>query len=172
MIQLLINNEVPKSKDLIGERLETPGFDIVSLENGHVFIKRKLTNNTNIGKPPEPVTTQSIFPSNPRLIQVFEFIESNYHQNISLKEVAQAVGYSSAYLTHLVRRLTGKTVTKWIIERRLVEAKHLLLEADESVEKIALKVGYQSVNLFYRQFREHHNLSPRAWREAQHLNAS
>ena len=172
MIQLLINNEIPKSKDLIVERLETTNFDIVSLKNSHVFIKRKLTNNTNISEPLKPVTDQTIFPSNPRLTQVFEFIESNYHQTISLKEVAQAVGYSSAYLTHLVRRLTGKTVTKWIIERRLVEAKHLLLETDASIEKIALKVGYQSVNLFYRQFREHHNLSPRAWREAQHLNAS
>ena len=91
----------------------------------------------------------------------------NYRQSIRLKEVAQAVGYSSAYLTDLVRKLTGKTVNNWIVERRIAEAGTLLLETDYSVEEIALKVGYQNINHFYCQFRNYYKNTPRSWREIQ-----
>ncbi|MGB3403299.1 MAG: AraC family transcriptional regulator [Microcoleaceae cyanobacterium] len=113
---------------------------------------------------------QSIFPSIPRLGDIFEFIELNYHQSIKLKEVAQAVGYSSAYLTDLVRRLTGKTVNNWIIERRIAEARRLLLETEYSIEQIAFKIGYQNLNHFYAQFRKYHKNTPRAWRKGQKRN--
>jgi AraC-like DNA-binding protein len=113
---------------------------------------------------------QSIFPSIPRLRDIFEFIELNYHQSIKLKEVAQAVGYSSAYLTDLVRKMTGKTVNNWIIERRIAEARRLLLETEDSIEKIAFKIGYQNLNHFYSQFRNYHKNTPRAWRKRQQQN--
>lgn len=117
-------------------------------------------------------TQASIFPSISRLCEVFEFIELNYHQPISLKEVAQSVGYSAAYLTDLVRRLTGKTVNDWIIERRIAQASILLLSTNNSVNQIALQVGYQNINHFYCQFRNYHSTTPRTWREAQRCNLS
>jgi AraC-like DNA-binding protein len=100
--------------------------------------------------------------------KVFEFIKLNCRENIKLKEVAQEVGYSSAYLTDLVRKLTGKTVNSWIIEYRIAEASTLLLETDYSVEEIASRVGYQSINHFYHQFRNHYKNTPGFWRKAQH----
>ncbi len=99
--------------------------------------------------------------------EVFEFIELNYHQSITLKEVAQAVGYSSAYLTTLVRKLTGKTVNNWIVERRIAAATTLLLETNDTVEKIVLDVGYQNINHFYLQFRNYYRTTPLKWREKQ-----
>ena len=161
----------PETKNLLIKCLEITGFDVISTENGLVSIHlrqeklsaREETNQSNI--------PQSIFPSIPRLREVFEFIELNYHQSIRLKEVAQAVGYSSAYLTDLVRRLSGKTVNNWIIERRIAEASTLLLETNYSVEQIALDVGYQNINHFYRQFRNYHQTTPQSWREKQRFHA-
>ena len=120
---------------------------------------------------PESVASGTIFPTYPQLREVFDFIEANYHQPISLREVAQAVGYSAAYLTDLVRRQTGRTVNRWILERRMAEARRLLLETNQSVEQIALFLGYEYVGCFYRQFREHHKTTPQAWRNTQ-LNKS
>ncbi|MDJ0726409.1 MAG: AraC family transcriptional regulator [Prochloraceae cyanobacterium] len=99
--------------------------------------------------------------------EVFDFIELNYDQSIRLKEVAQAVGYSSAYLTDLVRKLTGKTVNNWIVERRIAAAKTLLLETNYTVEQISLDVGYQNINHFYRQFRNYQQTTPQRWRQKQ-----
>ncbi len=108
---------------------------------------------------------ESLFPSDPLLKEVFRFIEANYHQQITLSDVALAVGYSSTYLTNLVRRQTGQTVQNWIIERRMMATRMLLLETDETVEAIAARVGYQTVGHLFRQFRQHHNSTPQAWRK-------
>ncbi|BAY67655.1 helix-turn-helix domain-containing protein [Anabaena sp. FACHB-709] len=110
---------------------------------------------------------KSIFPSGSQLNQVFKFIESNYDQSIGLRDVAQAVGYSPAYLTDLVRRHTGETVNHWIIKRRMVAARTLLLETDQCVNQIAEAVGYQHEGHFFRQFRQYHDTTPHAWRKMQ-----
>ncbi len=117
----------------------------------------------------ETATTQpqSLFPTNPQLNEVFEFIEANYHLSIGLNEVAQAVGYSPAYLTDLVHRQTGQTVNRWIIQRRMAQACSLLLETKQSIEQIAEVVGYQNTGHFFRQFRQYQGTTPQAWKKAQ-----
>jgi YesN/AraC family two-component response regulator len=108
---------------------------------------------------------QSIFPSIDQLNEVFEFIESNYCHPISLNHVAQAVGYSPAYLTNLVGARSGLTVSRWITERRMAEVRALLQHSDDSIEKIAAKVGYANVRHLFRQFRQYHNMTPQIWRQ-------
>ncbi|WP_427158658.1 helix-turn-helix domain-containing protein [Aliinostoc sp. HNIBRCY26] len=107
------------------------------------------------------------FSSHPQLKAVFDFIEANYHQPITLCDVAQSVGYSSAYLTDLVRRCTGKPVNHWIVERRMSAARSLLLETAHSISYIAEVVGYQYEGHFFRQFRQYHKTTPQAWRKEQ-----
>jgi AraC-like DNA-binding protein len=108
----------------------------------------------------------SVFPSHAKLDQVFRFIESHYHQPITLRDVADAVGYSPAYLTDLVRRETGKPINDWIIERRLIEACHLLRETEQTVTQIAEALGYQNPGHFFRQFRQRYGTTPQSWRNS------
>ena len=110
---------------------------------------------------------ESLLPTVTELSKVFKFIEANYSQGITLSDVAQAVGYSPAYLTNRVKRETGQTVNRWIIERRLAAARFLLKTTDRSVEQIALEVGYQNACHFFRQFRQYTGTTPQAWRKAQ-----
>ncbi|MBW4511286.1 MAG: helix-turn-helix domain-containing protein [Scytonematopsis contorta HA4267-MV1] len=108
---------------------------------------------------------QPIFPSIPRLNKVFEFIASNYDKPISLSDVAKELGYSAKHLTTVVAQTTGKPIQKWIIECRITAAQTLLMQTNESVYQIALKVGYENPAHFHRQFRDYHGTSPQAWRE-------
>lgn len=167
MTNILVNDAETKTKNLLMKCLETAGFEVLFTEDGLVNVQLAHQKFFTTTESEKSNTQKSIFPSIPRLREVFEFIELNYHQSISLKEVAQAVGYSSAYLTDLVRRLTGKTLNNWIIERRIAQASTLLLETNDSVEEIALKIGYQNINHFYCQFRDRYKNTPRAWRESQ-----
>lgn len=114
-----------------------------------------------------PNNLLSIFPGHPLLNQVFQFIEANYNQSISLSDVAVAVGYCAPYLTDLVRRNTGHTVNAWIVERRMVAARTLLLETNQCASQIAQAVGYQHEGYFFRQFRQYHGITPQAWRSTQ-----
>ncbi|MBD2773013.1 helix-turn-helix domain-containing protein [Iningainema tapete] len=165
MTDIVVNDTETKTKNLLMKCLETAGFEVITIENGLVRVHLTQDKLPTAEESKKSKTQTSIFPSIPRLQEVFEFIELNYHQPISLKEVAQAVGYSSAYLTDLVKKLTGKTVNDWIIERRLAQARHLLLETNYSANQIALEVGYQNINHFYCQFRNYHQTTPQTWRE-------
>jgi AraC-like DNA-binding protein len=102
----------------------------------------------------------------PVLAGVFGFIEDHYAEPISLKDVARAANLSSGYLTTLVRRQTGRTVLEWIAERRMAEARRLLVETDESVERIGARVGYDDPAYFARRFRSTHKATPASWRNA------
>jgi AraC-like DNA-binding protein len=112
-------------------------------------------------------TSRSIFPNHPQLTSVFQFIEQNYQEPINLEDVARFVGYSPAYLTDLVRRQTGKSVCRWITERRMVETCRLLRQTEHTVESIAELVGYRNLGSFFRQFRQRFGETPQAWRNAQ-----
>lgn len=135
------------------------------------LLRQKFTSEKELVQEPPPVdsatseaATQPFFPSVPHLDAVFDFIEANYHMAITLEDVAQAAGYSPAYLTNLTRRQTGKTVYRWIIARRMAAACSLLLETDLIVEEIASQVGYHHSVHFFRQFRQLHGTTPQTWR--------
>lgn len=105
------------------------------------------------------------FPSVPQLKEVFDYIEAHYQEGITLCDVAQAVGYSSAYLTNRVAKKTGDTVNTWIVKRRMAAARYLLQNTDQSIEQIATSLGYQNACHFSRQFRQHNEIPPQSWRK-------
>jgi AraC family transcriptional activator of pobA len=102
----------------------------------------------------------------PLLAGVFGFIEERYGEPISLKDVAGAVGFSAGYLTTVVGRKTGRTVLEWITERRMAEARKLLVETDLSVGEVGRRVGYGDAGYFARTFRRAHGATPLGWRRA------
>lgn len=112
-------------------------------------------------------SSSSIFPDCPKLAPVFQFIDTHYQQPIYLSDVAQAAGYSPAYLTNLSQNHTGRTIKKWITERRMVQARQMLKTTGQSVRQIAEESGYADAGYFTRQFHKLHGLTPKAWRTAE-----
>ena len=102
----------------------------------------------------------------PLLAEVFGYIEERYGEPISLRDVARAVSLSRGHLTTVVRRKTGRTVGEWIAERRMAEARRLLVETDLSVEEVGRRVGYGESGYFVRSFRRTHGATPLGWRRA------
>jgi AraC family transcriptional regulator, transcriptional activator of pobA len=102
--------------------------------------------------------------SEPLLAAVFEFIEAHYGEPISLATVAAEVGLTPGHLTTVVRRKTGRSVQRWITERRMAEARRLLRTTDLTVEAVATRTGYRQASFFIRQFRRDHAVTPAAWR--------
>jgi YesN/AraC family two-component response regulator len=127
--------------------------------NSHPSATTSATNTTT------SIASESIFPVIPQLQDVFDYIEAHYRQGITLSDVAGAVGYSPAYLTHRVAKQTGETVNGWIVQRRMAAARPLLRDTSQTIEQIASALGYQNTCHFSRQFRQYHGLSPKNWRK-------
>jgi AraC family transcriptional regulator, transcriptional activator of pobA len=102
----------------------------------------------------------------PLLAEVFGLIEARYHERISLRDVASALNLSAGHLTTVVRRKTGRTVQEWIAERRMAQARRLLVETDLTVAEVGRRVGYDDPVYFSRSFRRTHATTPLRWRRA------
>ena len=100
------------------------------------------------------------------LAEVFGFIEERFAAPISLKDVAHAVSLTPGHLTTVVRRKTGRTVGEWISERRMAEARALLVQTDLSVQEVGRRTGFRDPAYFVRSFRRAHGTTPLRWRRA------
>jgi AraC family transcriptional activator of pobA len=101
----------------------------------------------------------------PVLADVFAVIDRRHSETLSLRDVADEVGLTPGHLTTVVRRRTGRTVQDWIIERRMAEARKLLMENDIPISEVARRVGIPDPGYFSRLFRRTHGASPRSWRD-------
>lgn len=102
----------------------------------------------------------------PLLAGVFGYIEENYAERISLKDVARAVSLSPGHLTTVVRQKTGRTVLEWISERRMAEARKFLVQTDLAIEEVGRRTGYADAGYFVRSFKRAHGATPLCWRRA------
>jgi AraC-like DNA-binding protein len=102
----------------------------------------------------------------PLLAEVFEVIEWRYPEPLSLRDVAAAVNISPGHLTSTVRKQTGRTVQQWITERRMVQARRLLVATEMPVSEVGRQVGFPDAGYFARTFGKAHGMSPTRWRQA------
>jgi AraC-like DNA-binding protein len=98
------------------------------------------------------------------------FIERNCLRPLTLKDVAQAVGRSPAYVTTALTRATGRSAVEWIIAGRMAEARRLLLHSDERIDVVAERVWCADPTHFIRMFQRTHGATPAAWRAVQALS--
>lgn len=104
-------------------------------------------------------------PGRSKIGQFFAVLEEEFRQPATLQTFARRLGSSSAYLTHLVKSETGKTVMEWLTTRRLSEAQRLLRESAAPVKSVSYDVGYRDPGLFNRHFTRQIGQSPAQWRE-------
>jgi AraC-like DNA-binding protein len=98
--------------------------------------------------------------------RIIEYIDANYATSISLRDVAEAFGYSPCHLTHTFSRTTGTPITAWIIKRRIEAATQLFAEADVDVATACERVGFNDLCYFTRQFVRHVGVTPGRFRSA------
>lgn len=99
--------------------------------------------------------------SNKKLItDIQKYIEENFMENISLKDVAALFHTDMYYLCHLFKDITGFTFKNYLTLRRISFAKDLLAYTDKSVIQVGLESGFNSVNSFIRTFKKNVGITP------------
>ena len=92
--------------------------------------------------------------------RALEYIEYSNDFTLGTEQVAEAVGASKFYLCHIFKKRLGKTVSDYILEKRLSYADRLLFDGTLSVNDIALTVGYSSASYFIRRYKQYYGISP------------
>lgn len=89
-----------------------------------------------------------------------QYIEENKNKKIKLEDIAKTVGFSYAYFSSLFKKETGQTLTDYIQNARIQDAKQLLIQKDKNVTEVAALVGYNDVKFFNKQFKKTVGISP------------
>lgn len=97
------------------------------------------------------------------IIDIFRYIEENY-KNGSLTDAARLLHYDFYWLSHEIKKRTGRTYTEHLQEKRLSQAAFLLKNTSLSVEEVAISVGYENKSYFHRIFSAKYGTSPRKYR--------
>jgi AraC family transcriptional regulator len=101
----------------------------------------------------------------PELYRAVEYIHDNLDRDISLREIANAAGLSSNYLTTLFRQATGYSLHQHLIRQRINKASTLLRRSDLTIGEIASRVGFYDSSHLVRHFKRLTGLTPRALRK-------
>lgn len=99
--------------------------------------------------------------------RVIVYLQDNYAQPLSLKEIAQSLGVSKNHLGEIFHQEVGISVWDYLTRYRIKEAKILLETTSLTVAAIAAKVGFEDSAYFSKVFRTVTGQSPREYRNTQ-----
>ena len=102
-----------------------------------------------------------------RLKAMMTYIHSNYHEKISLKEIAASASVSDREALRAFRRGLQKTPFQYLTEVRIRMACRLLLETSRQITDIAYECGFSSPSYFGKVFHEAMGTTPMEYRRSQ-----
>lgn len=95
------------------------------------------------------------------LNKIYQQIEDNLdNEHYSVADLARHAGLSRSMLHRKLIKLTGKSATFLITEKRLTRAKELLESDVATAAEIAYKVGFSSPSYFNKVFKNYFQVSP------------
>ncbi len=96
--------------------------------------------------------------------KVIRYMNAHFKEQISLDDVAQALGYSANYLSHCISRLYGLNFCSALASLRSEHARRLLTQTDMSITEVAYECGFGSQRSFLRQFKSNTGFTPTTYR--------
>lgn len=99
-----------------------------------------------------------------RMKIVFDFIESNFQNDISLSDAANKINLTDSAFFKFIKRHTEKKFTQILNEYRINHACHKLSNTRMTVAEVCFDSGYKNVSYFNRRFKEIMLESPSAFR--------
>jgi two-component system response regulator YesN len=93
------------------------------------------------------------------------FVEQNIDKVINLTDMADYLGLSSVYFSHLFKKTTGENFTDYVIARKITAAKAYLTEKKEKIGDIAVLTGFSNAKYFSRIFKRLEGVTPNEYRK-------
>ena len=103
--------------------------------------------------------------------EALAFIEHNFQNNISVEDIADNCGLNRSYFGKIFKEALGRTPQEFLLNYRMTKAAELLKLTALSIGDISQAVGYDNQLHFSRAFKNTYHISPREWRNKNHVSA-
>ena len=100
-----------------------------------------------------------------KINNAFKYIEQTFKEEIGLKDVADAAGFSEFHFSRVFKEITEKSFVDYLKTFRIKKAEKLLLHSSDTITNIALSCGFNSIVTFNRAFKEVKGCTPSQYRK-------
>jgi AraC family transcriptional regulator len=94
-----------------------------------------------------------------------QYIDTHLHEQISVEQLARARGMSHNHFTRIFRASKGRTPMEYIQNRRISQAKHLLVYSSLPIKTVAKSVGVSDPQIFNKFVKHYVGVSPKRLRD-------
>jgi len=101
-----------------------------------------------------------------RLRRVTAYIDENLQRELRLAELSAVVHMSPYHFARLFKRSTGVPPHRFVVRRRIDEARALLATQTVAIAEIARSVGFRTPSHFATTFRRITGMTPTEYRSA------
>lgn len=101
--------------------------------------------------------------------EAVSFMENNFQEEISIEDIAKALGLNRSYFAKIFRLATGKSPQSFLMNYRMIKAAEMLTLTNKGISEIGCEVGYPSQINFSRAFKNVYSVSPREWRNTHRI---
>lgn len=92
--------------------------------------------------------------------RALHIIENQLAGPLTASEVSHTLRLNPDYLGRVFRHAIGESLGAYILRRRMVQAKNLLLGTEMTVKEVAAATGFRDALYFSRMFKRHEGFSP------------
>ena len=90
-------------------------------------------------------------------------IHRNIYEKITLEDLAEALGYSTYYLSSQFKKQTGQSIGDYMADLRIEKAKEMLAYNNISLTDLSVKLHFSTPSYFSSVFKKHTGLTPTAY---------
>lgn len=138
----------------------TPYFDS-SMQPSEALLNLKMMEGVYILLNTDKNLYASLFDfTEPWKINILDFLEKNFTNDLSMEEIANYTGRSLATFKRDFAKISDLTPQKWIIKRRLEAAHDLIQSGNKKVSEVCFDVGFKNLSHFSKIYKETYGIAP------------
>lgn len=96
--------------------------------------------------------------------QVIEYIEEHIESRINIKDLANLTRWEVTHFSRLFKKHLYLTPHQYILNTKIEHAKNQLIESDDSLQEIALNLGFGAYSNFFNAFKKNTKMTPEKYR--------
>jgi AraC-like DNA-binding protein len=96
----------------------------------------------------------------PWKIDILDFLNENYADDLTLEEIASYTGRSLATFKRDFKKISDLTPQKWLIRKRLQQAHELLTDSNKKITDVCFEVGFKNRSHFTTAYKKHYGVAP------------
>ncbi len=97
---------------------------------------------------------------NSAVLSVINLLSDNLCEKLSLKKIAQKVGYSVSRISAIFKEVTGESIINYFIRMRIQKAQELIVSNQMTFREISDYLGFDTIQYFCSQFKKTTGFTP------------